>query len=512
MRKSFSVAQKIGLSLMILIMGYFISTGVSFTLGQKTESRLYGISEYLFTASTQSKIALSVFEEQIKYYNDVIMVGNMGNYMELAQKKADEVQNALETILALTGISEKKIKNIRNTSEELKRFNADAQAVYMNYLKKSADSEDIFESEDEEKESLEDEIFRIGQQTSEFRDRLTAFSQDFSDDLKTELADISSLIRRYRYVNVMIFFIIAGFVGIAVWMIISRSVTRPLSRIIENLSGFSAEIVSEALQRSCVSRSLADRSSQQAATVEEISSSLEEMSSMTKRNAYSAAEAKDIVEKLIVLVRKTDVFMTELMTSMSDISKSSEETFKIIKTIDEIAFQTNLLALNAAVEAARAGQAGAGFAVVADEVRNLALRSAKAAKTTSALIEETVNKIKDGSKITSDTIEAFKALAQDAVSMKELMAEIAAASDNQAQGTEHVNIGISQMDQITQQNAATAEQAASYSLEMNVRAEQMKHMVDELTSLVGGRSFSASHNSPKNIRPLYLIKENNLKK
>ncbi|QTA92208.1 methyl-accepting chemotaxis protein [Desulfonema magnum] len=512
MRKSLSVAQKIGLSLMILIIGYFVSTGVAFTLGRETESRLYGISEYLFTASSQSKIALSAFEEQIKYYNDIIMVGNMGGYMEQARKKADEVQNALEVILTLTGIHKDKINEVRSTSEELKRFNAAAQAVYMEYLKKSTDLEDIFESEDEEKEGLEDEIFRIGQQTGEFRDRLTAFSQNFSDELKAELADISSLIRRYRYINVMIFFGIAGFVGIAVWLVISRSVTRPLSRIIRDLSIFSADIVSEAVQRSCVSRSLADRSSQQAATVEEISSSLEEMSSMTKRNAHSAAEAHDIVEKLIVLVKKTDVFMTELMASMSDISKSSEETFKIVKTIDEIAFQTNLLALNAAVEAARAGEAGAGFAVVADEVRNLALRSAKSAKDTSALIEETVKKIKDGSKITSDTIEAFKALAKDAVSMKELMAEIAAASDHQAQGTEHVNIGISEMDQLTQQNAASAEQVASYSIEMNVRAEQMKRMVDKLTSLVGGRSFSASHSSSGDVRPLNLIEENNLKK
>ncbi len=487
MKKSFGIGQKIGLSLSILIIGYFVSTGVGFLLGQQAESRLYGVSEYLFTASTQSKTAVSAFEEQIKYYNDVVMMGDMENSLELARQKAEEVQNALQSIVRLKEISGQKISDVSRTSEQLTEFNASARSLYTKYLQNSSD--------DEAKEKLENEILRIGQQTSEFRGRLTAFSQQFSDDLKAELTDLSHLIRRYRYVNLMMFFGIAGFVGIAVWFIISRSVTRPLNRIIENLSGYSAEIVSDAAQRSAASRSLAERSSQQAASVEEVSSSLEEMSSMTKLNAHNAAQAHDIVERLLLLVRKTDAFMTELITSMSEISKSSEESFHIVKTIDEIAFQTNLLALNAAVEAARAGQAGAGFAVVADEVRNLALRSANAAKNTSALIEETVKKIKEGSRITSDTIEAFKAVSQDAVSMKELMAEIASASDNQAKGTEQINMGITEMDQATQQNAALAEEAASFSHELNVRAEKMKRMTDELISLAGCRSsmISSSH-------------------
>jgi methyl-accepting chemotaxis protein len=490
MRKSLSIGQKIGISLSILIMGYFVSTGVGFMLGRETESRLYSVSEYLFAASAQSKTALSAFEEQIKYYNDIIMIGDMGNSFELAQKKGEEVQASLQHILRLKGISAETLKELRQLCEQLKAFNEASHSVYAKYLKQSADSEDVFESEDQEKENLENEILQTGQQINDFRDKLAVFSQQFSQELKSELAHISEAIRHYRYVNLFIFFGIAGFVGIAVWLIISRSVTRPLSRVIANLSDYSSEIVSESVQGTAVSRSLAERSSQQAATVQEISASLEEMSSMTKQNAFNATQAHDIVEKLLILVRKTDIFMTELMASMSEISKSSEETFHIVKTIDEIAFQTNLLALNAAVEAARAGQAGAGFAVVADEVRNLALRSANAAKNTSNLIAETVTKIKEGSKITADTIEAFKAVAQDASGMKELVAEIASASHAQAKGTEHISIGINEMDQTTQKNAATAEEVASSSLQMNARAEQMKRVADELTSLVGGASFS----------------------
>jgi methyl-accepting chemotaxis protein len=183
--------------------------------------------------------------------------------------------------------------------------------------------------------------------------------------------------------------------------------------------------------------------------------------------------------------------MGELTHSMEEISKASEETFKIIKTIDEVAFQTNLLALNAAVEAARAGEAGAGFAVVADEVRNLAMRAAEAAKNTSDLIESTVKKIKDGGDLVATTNDAFGLVAQSAAKVGELVAEIAAASNEQAQGIGQVNTAVAEMDKVVQQNAANAEESASASEEMNAQAEQMKTIVAQLVALVGGNSKDA---------------------
>ena len=171
---------------------------------------------------------------------------------------------------------------------------------------------------------------------------------------------------------------------------------------------------------------------------------------------------------------------------MEEISKASEETSKIIKTIDEIAFQTNLLALNAAVEAARAGEAGAGFAVVADEVRNLAMRAADAAKNTADLIEGTVKKINEGSQLVNDTNAAFLEVADSTVKVGDLVAEIAAASGEQAQGIDQVNKAVSDMDQLTQQNAANAEESASASEEMSAQSEQMKAMVLDLAAVVSG--------------------------
>jgi methyl-accepting chemotaxis protein len=180
--------------------------------------------------------------------------------------------------------------------------------------------------------------------------------------------------------------------------------------------------------------------------------------------------------------------MDELTHSMAEIAKSSEETSKIIKTIDEIAFQTNLLALNAAVEAARAGEAGAGFAVVADEVRNLAMRAAEAAKNTANLIEDTVKKVQGGSSLVDSANEAFTRVSENASKVGGLIAEIAAASSEQAQGIEQVNTAVTEMDQVTQSNAASAEESASASEEMSAQAEQMRSMVGELVALVDGSS------------------------
>ena len=171
---------------------------------------------------------------------------------------------------------------------------------------------------------------------------------------------------------------------------------------------------------------------------------------------------------------------------MSQIQKASEETQKMVKTIDEIAFQTNLLALNAAVEAARAGEAGAGFAVVADEVRNLAMRAAESARNTAALIEGTVKKVKGGAALMTETRESFSRVLQSAGKVADLLAEIAAASREQSQGVDQINKAVGDMDKVTQQNAAHAEETAAAAVELSSQASQIQEMVGRLLNLIGG--------------------------
>jgi methyl-accepting chemotaxis protein len=214
-------------------------------------------------------------------------------------------------------------------------------------------------------------------------------------------------------------------------------------------------------QSMAISSVLSDSSSQQAASIEETSASLDEMASMTRRNADNTSEANNLMAAVREAIEKSNKAMTELTRSMTDIARASEETQKIIKNIDEVAFQTNLLALNAAVEAARAGEAGAGFAVVADEVRNLALRATDSAKNTANLIQDIVNKVRGGEKLVSVTNDAFGSVITSAKKVQELMEEIAAASKEQSDGIHQINSAVAEMNRVTQQNAANAEELAS---------------------------------------------------
>ena len=286
----------------------------------------------------------------------------------------------------------------------------------------------------------------------------------------------------------VIFIFAGGFLLLTVIGVLyfARSITLPIGNATAQLTEASTQVAAASTQVAAASQSLAEGASEQAAALEETSSSLEEMSSMTKQNAGNASQADSLMKQANSVVKRANDSMAELTRSMGDITSASMETSKIIKTIDEIAFQTNLLALNAAVEAARAGEAGAGFAVVAEEVRNLAMRAAEAAKNTSALIETTVTKIKDGSNLVSKTNEAFLEVAVNASKVGELVGEISAASSEQSQGIDQITKAVAEMDKVTQETAANAEESASASEEMSAQAEQMKQVTTELMNIIGG--------------------------
>jgi methyl-accepting chemotaxis protein len=272
----------------------------------------------------------------------------------------------------------------------------------------------------------------------------------------------------------------------AVSTLITRKTNRTLSQLAESLGNGSRQAASASNQVSASSQSLAQGASEQAASLEETSSALEEMSSMTKRNAETAQQAAALSAEAKESADKGNTAMSRMSTAINEIQTSATETAKIIKVIDEIAFQTNLLALNAAVEAARAGEAGKGFAVVAEEVRNLAMRSAEAAKNTAAMIEGSVGNARNGVAIAAEVAKTLAEITAVNTKVNALIGEIAAASNEQAQGIGQVNSSVTQMDTVTQSNAAAAEESASASEELASQAEQLKQMAAKLSHLVGG--------------------------
>ncbi|MRS11957.1 MAG: hypothetical protein EG823_02655 [Actinobacteria bacterium] len=308
-------------------------------------------------------------------------------------------------------------------------------------------------------------------------------------------ADAASADGDSTYSSSLLVLIVASGIGIAVavmlGILVTRSITKPLERVIAGLSAGSEQVTSAANQVAQASQQMAQGASEQASSLEETSSSLEEMSSMTRQNAENSKQADSMAREARASATKGVDAMDKMSGAIGRIKESADSTAKIIKTIDEIAFQTNLLALNAAVEAARAGEAGKGFAVVAEEVRNLAQRSAEAAKTTAALIEGSQANSDDGVKVTGEVGELLKQIAEQAEKVTSLVSEVAAASDEQAQGIDQINTAVSEMDRVTQASSSNSEESASASEELSAQARELQEMVVQLRIVVGGQKAAS---------------------
>ncbi len=277
-----------------------------------------------------------------------------------------------------------------------------------------------------------------------------------------------------------------------------------------NISTAAEQVASGSKQVSESSMELSQGATEQASSIEELTASIEEIASQTRKNAENADEANQLAEKAKSNAMQGDKEMKDMLEAMNEINESSNNISKIIKVIDEIAFQTNILALNAAVEAARAGQHGKGFAVVAEEVRNLAARSANAAKETTTMIEGSIKKVEDGTKIANETADALNKIVEGITRVATLVGDIAVASNEQATGIAQINEGVTQVSEVVQSNSATSEETAAASEELSGQSEMLNEMVSKFNlKKVKKRNYKSEEKiNPNVLRMLDNISKN----
>ncbi len=393
------------------------------------------------------------------------------------------------------------VKDFEESSQQFDAYKTKLQAAVdtpqeINWIAEANQANDQFnrlfheQVVPEVKHILEERIAVYDEESDRLISQVETMAKNISESIQQEASDVSESSQHIQGMVNTTVSILAGAVailGVLLAFVIIRSLTAVLRRIINELKSGADQVYSAASQVSSAAQSLAEGTTEQAASLEETSSSMEEMSSMTVSNADNSAQCNTVMRTEAGPNFEEITGANEKMRqAMARTVEFGRQTGQIIKTIDEIAFQTNLLALNAAVEAARAGEAGKGFAVVAEEVRNLAMRAAEAAKETGDLIGQSNSQIEQAANLHNQVNTLLATNAAIAQKITGLIEEITQASREQSEGFGQINKAVTQMDRLTQQNAANAEESASASEELSAQAQQMFAIVGDLVALVGG--------------------------
>jgi len=373
---------------------------------------------------------------------------------------------------------------IRSVSPEDKELLARIRPLYERYVQ-LIESEILPLSRDGKSAEATAKYLQLADPVHAELKKATAALVDLNrKDGEDDSADAQRAAAKGRILIITILFI-AVLSGSALVFLIVRNLNKALRHSAGALSDGAAELSSAAGQVASGSQSLSQGSTEQAAAIEETSASAEEINSMALKNAQNAQSAAALVADLQVTFDGANRALQDMVTAMKAINTSSEKVSKIIRVIDEIALQTNILALNAAVEAARAGEAGTGFAVVADEVRSLAQRCAQAAKDTTELIEESITRSSDGRFKADDVAGKIALITQRSGEIRTLVDEVNLSSQEQARGIQQIAKAISQMEQVTQSSAATAEQSSAASQELHAQCEMLLGIAEQLGLMVG---------------------------
>jgi CHASE3 domain sensor protein len=442
---------------------------------------------------------------------DIIAENNVK--LELAYDLRDYFRQIREEILKVVSISDDVI--IEQEADKLKSFRVSYKQVYESIVEMPVNSEEEKALRDKIEElvavavPINNNLFELGMmhKNTEAIDVMLNQADPATEELIRGVEDYIKLIKKDNseenlaatnaFHSSIVLLIVLGIIGLIYGIVaayyVTDKVNKMVNKIANSLNDSAGQVAAASSQLSATAGQLSQGSAEQAGAIEETSSTLQETTSMLEQNTANTIQAAHLSEQAKESADRGNAEMQEMLTSIREIKQSSDQISKIIKVIDDIAFQTNILALNAAIEAARAGEAGMGFAVVAEEVRNLAGRSAQAAKDTTAIIEANIELSDTGVSMAEKVRQALTDITNQAKKVSELMGEIVAASQEQAEGINQVNKAMTQMETVTQQNAANAEESASAAEQLNAQADNMRSIVQDLVRLVDDKSAELHH-------------------
>ncbi|WP_263376810.1 methyl-accepting chemotaxis protein [Granulicella aggregans] len=479
-----SIRGKLLLSIGVLAIGYILFLSMVEITTSSTQKHMSIASEFLFPAASDIQAAQASFQKLNKAYKDAVMQQDASvlNASDAEARAGEDTLKEASEKLAYDPSLQQSAATLLDTFTQL---HVRAKATYSKML-----STTNMSTQDQ------GDLTAVEQESKHLENALQELHETVGNkNYKAELDAVTASNNQQKFLGFLLFLLASAFAVVSV-LILEKQVSKPLRDLVNRLSDGALRIAASATEVSSSSQSVSEDASHHAASLEETSAASEEIKAMAQSNTDGCRSAANLMSMSQEKFTHTNRSLSDLVLAMEEIKSSSGKISRIIKVIDEIAFQTNILALNAAVEAARAGEAGNGFAVVADEVRTLAQRSAQAARDTAELIGDSILKSNSGKTKVDEVSAAIQAVTDESSRVKLLVDQISLGSVEQTHGISNIARAISQMEQLTQTSAASAQQSAKAAGELTDQSESLEDIVKILSTVVNGNeSDTSSRNS-----------------